>query len=209
MAWHFAGPLNKAVVMSCDYILAPSMVDTSNLSSLHGLLTAVLPAWAQEHIRIVGEQYLEPLRTSVQDIRNDKRDLGWQPGPTCCDVDIYSLPKAPPRLLPVVALNFGLRSQNGVPSVMLAKSRWILQIRTLFAHVKRMAEEPLPANPPPTPEDRHHHDGLDMVCHKLASCNASESVSVHPVAQMIPLCSSYSQTAKAALLLLTTGLPVL
>lgn len=167
MAWHGAGPLNKAVVMSCDYMLAPSMVDTSNLSSLHGLLTAVLPAWAQEHKRIVRKQCLEPLKTTVQEIRNELRKHGWQPGPACCDADIYSLPKAPPRLLPIVALNFfGLRSQNGVPTVMLAKSRWILQIRTLFAHVKRMAEEPLPADPPLTRDDRSHHEGLDKVSQK-------------------------------------------
>ena len=169
--------------MSCDYMLAPSMVDTSNLSSLHGLLTAVLPAWAQEHIRIVRDQCLEPLKTSIQEIRKEKQNLGWQPGVACCDADIYSLPKAPPRLLPIVAINFGLRSQR----VQLAKSRWILQIRTLIAHVKRMAEEPLPANPPPTVEDRRHHDGLDKVCHKPAGSNSSKLLSLHLVMQMTHL----------------------
>ena len=62
---------------------------------------------------------------------------------------------------------------------MINKSRWILQIRALFAHVKRMAEEPLPENPKPSKEEQRHHDGLNMVRNKPFNSCSDEMLLLH------------------------------
>ena len=133
-------------VLSCDFILPPAMVDTSNLSSLHGLLTAVLPTWYQEHSQLRRRNNIDNLK-----------------GRTSDDVAIFRLPKKPPRLLPIVALNFALRREsNDVTRVMKAKSQWIRQMRTLFTDVIQKSAEPLPTDS--SYIQIQHHAGLKQVC---------------------------------------------
>ena len=139
MQWCVAGALNKVAVMSCDYILPPAMVDPSNLSSLHGLLTAVLPTWYHDH---------HALRE-----RTRKATARMSEGGA-----IYCLPKKPPRVLPTVAINFGLRDSK----VMKNKSQWIRQIRTLYADIIHQSSQPLPADHEYI--EQLQHEGLNKVC---------------------------------------------
>lgn len=135
--------------MSCHYILAPAMVDTSNLSSLHGLLTAVLPTWFREHKQLRRLNTLDALKATAPG-RED-------------DLEIFRLPRNLPKLLPVLAVNFAVRRASGdVTRVMRGKSQWINQMRTLFADVIQQSQEPLPQGS--TYSRQLHHEGLKQVC---------------------------------------------
>ena len=105
------------------------MVDTSNLSSLHGLLTAVLPSWMRAHKQLRKANRLASLN-SVKDAT------------TAIDTNIFRLPKAPPKLLPVAAINFAVRKGK----VQRAKSQWIAQMRSLFLDVIQQSEQAPPAD---------------------------------------------------------------
>ena len=154
MTWYDAGPLNKVAVMSCDFILPPAMVDASNLSSLHGLLTAVLPTWYQEHRQLRKCNNIGCLEDSE---------------PKNGDVAIFRLPKKPPKLLPIVALNYALRKKNNdVTRVVHGKSQRIQQIRTLVMSVIEKSAEPSPVGSGFMAQQ--NHAGLKQVCNLHLTC---------------------------------------
>jgi hypothetical protein len=106
-----SGVINKLAVMSADYILPPAMPDLGTVGSLHGMLTYVLPEWMAYR-----KDSMVPVTTKNFPYKD------------------FVLPKLPPRLLPVIVVNFGAAktSPNEIPSVIAKPSQWIRTIIVLM-----------------------------------------------------------------------------
>ena len=78
--------------MSCDMILPPAKPDTHNLSSLHGMLTAVLPMWLDYRAKT-----MYPASQKYRRVENG----------------VFTLPKEPPRLLPMALIGFTASALRG------------------------------------------------------------------------------------------------
>lgn len=77
--------------MCCDQILPPAKPDRDTISSVHGLLTAVLPLWLAYRKTVLKQA--ERLAQDDLLIPDDYRH--W-----------YTLPRHPPRVLPVIVVGF-------------------------------------------------------------------------------------------------------
>ena len=130
--------------MSCDYILPPAKADSHNMSSLHGMLTAVLPEWLEFRKNIM---------------RFASKDVQRAAGARENTHQYYMIPKEPPKLLPVTVVGFtatarageGTRTNDtgeivprGPQYVYSEASSLILAMQDMFLEVRINAAKPDP-----------------------------------------------------------------
>lgn len=123
-------------MMSCDLILPPAKPDTHNLSSLHGMLTAVLPEWLEYRTRYMvraASKFRSPTFRHLQ------------------------LPKHPPRMLPMPLIGFSAKNQRGAGRVgnegvterqfvYRNSSSWATALQEMMGIVKADAQAPISTN---------------------------------------------------------------
>jgi cellulose biosynthesis protein BcsQ len=100
-----SGVVNKALVMSCDFIIPPCFADYFSLSSVHGLLYKVIPRWLKWRAEAVEWQNQEGVEVDAS----------------------YRLPTQPPKLLPFLVGNYGTSAANAPPGV-----QYIVKGETVF-----------------------------------------------------------------------------
>ncbi|KAL4856330.1 Chromosome-partitioning ATPase Soj [Chlorella vulgaris] len=86
-----SGPLNRQLVLSCDYMLPPVMADKYCLSSVHGLLNHVLPNWFKWQRKLIAAQ-------DAAHIRTDR------------DFALYAFKRTAPLILPFLVCNYKMSS---------------------------------------------------------------------------------------------------
>lgn len=119
--------------MSCDMVLPPAKPDTHNLSSLHGMLTAVLPMWLAYRATI-----MYPASRKYQALGDG----------------VLTLPREPPRLLPMALIGFTATALRGTRAgrsraeevekfVYKGASSWTAALVQMVKDVEQDAEAPL------------------------------------------------------------------
>jgi len=97
--------INRAAALSCDYILPPCQAALYSAGSVHGLLSTVLPGrrgWLGVHATITAQWRDENGRPNEEE-REATTSEDWL------------LPKDPPKLLPILIMNYPLEARTDAP----------------------------------------------------------------------------------------------
>jgi cellulose biosynthesis protein BcsQ len=131
-----ASPLNINWIASCDLILPPTFADYFNCSSLHGLLTSVLPNVVDYHKKRVRSQddEMEDAARNCEVLDQDKS----------ADMREKFKFKKPPKLLCSIVTNYKTKTPkkkkdaeagdpDPQPQVVIASCKWVHSMRNIYA----------------------------------------------------------------------------
>ena len=106
--------LNKMIILSCHYVLPPMFADFFSLSSMHTLLSEMVPMLIADHKKIIKD---EPER-----LTNSQKAFGYAFNPKF------------PKILPFLVTNFGKKERpkgSGNEFVVKQDADWIVSMKAI------------------------------------------------------------------------------